>query len=283
MINASLSQKAERLLSLHNNGALLILPNMWNPIGARVLERKAYPAVATASAAIAESLGYQDGENLKFETMLDVIGRIARSVEVPVTADIESGYGDTIDELRISIRRVIEEGVAGINIEDSLEEGGALREVEEQCDRIRAVREIANEVGIHLVINARTDGYLSNTLPSKEERLNESIRRADAYSGAGADCIYVIGPGDKDTLVELRKRIASPINTLATPGSASLATLQEIGINRVSFGPFIFRSCLKKFADITDALIEREDYASWADNLMSGGESKEYLIRRREY
>ena len=92
----------------------------------------------------------------------------------------------------------------------------------------------------------------------------------------------MIGPGDEDTLVELRKRITSPINTLATPGSTSLAMLQEIGITRVSFGPFIFRSCLKKFADIADALIEGEDYASWADSIMPSGESKEYLIRGRE-
>ena len=278
MNQAILSEKAKRLLELHNNGELLVLPNVWNPIGARVLERKGYPAVATASAAIAESLGYPDGENLKFATMFDVIGRIARSVDVPVTADIESGYGDTIDELKESIRRVIEAGVVGVNIEDSLEEGGALREIEEQCERIRAVRDVANDLGVHLVINARTDVYLSNTLPSKEDRLNESAKRAKAYSDASADCIYVIGPGDKNTLIELRKWIASPINTLVTPGSASLAVLQEIGINRVSFGPFIFRSCLKKFADIADALIEGEDYASWADNLMSGGESKEYLM-----
>ena len=180
MNQAILSEKAKRLLELHNNGELLILPNVWNPIGARVLESKGYPAVATASAAIAESLGYQDGENLKFETMLDVVGRIARSVEAPVTADIESGYGDTIDELKNSIQRVIEEGVVGINIEDSLEEGRALREIEEQCERIRLVREVANDLGIHLVINARTDGYLSNTLHSKEDKLIESTKRAEA-------------------------------------------------------------------------------------------------------
>lgn len=282
MTNAVLTEKAENLLSLHSNGNLLVLPNIWNPIGARVLEAKGFPAVATASAAIAESLGYQDGEKLQLETMLDIVERIARSVHIPVTADIETGYGESIDELKNSIRRVIEAGIVGINIEDSLEEGGPLRSIEEQCARLSAVRSVSREMGVPLVINARTDCYLSELYPSDGEKLEESVIRAKAYGEAGADCIYVIGPGDRDTLVELRKRIGLPINSLATPGSLSLKELQTIGINRVSFGPFIFRSCLKKFVDITDELIDGGDYEAWSANTLSGRDSGVFLMKGSE-
>ena len=139
----SQKEKAECLLSLHMGGDMLVLPNVWNPIGARILEKKGYPAIATASAAISASLGYQDGEKIKRSTLIDLIGRIARSVEIPVTADIEAGYGESITELEETANQVIESGVVGVNIEDSLEEGGALRPVDEQCQRIAVLRHIA--------------------------------------------------------------------------------------------------------------------------------------------
>ena len=124
----SSTEKAEALLELHEEERILVLPNVWNPIGARVLEQKGFPAVATSSAAIAESLGYLDGERIRFSTMIDMIGRIARSVDVPVTADIESGYASSTDELKKSIHEVLKAGVVGINLEDSLEEDESLRQ-----------------------------------------------------------------------------------------------------------------------------------------------------------
>ena len=126
MSRKSQKQKAQDFLALHTRGELLILPNIWNPIGARILQAKGYPAVATASAAVSASLGYQDGEKIKRSTLIDLIRRIAASVEIPVTADIESGYGESISELEATISEVIDAGVVGINIEDSLREGGAL-------------------------------------------------------------------------------------------------------------------------------------------------------------
>lgn len=214
-------EKAKLLLSLHMGGEMLVLPNVWNPLGARILAKKGLPAVATASAAISASLGYQDGEKIKRSTLIDIIGRIARSVDVPVTADIETGYGESLSELKITAEQVLECGVVGVNIEDSLE-GGALRPVGEQCQRISALREVADRRGIHLVINARIDSYLSPAVKESEEAAEEAVTRAKAYSEAGADCIYPIGPGDEATVRLLRKRIAAPINILATPKAVPL-------------------------------------------------------------
>lgn len=282
MKRAIQSKKAKDFLSLHTSGRLLILPNIWDPIGARILEAKGYPAVATASAAVSASLGYEDGEKIKRSTLIDVLMRIARSVDIPVTADIESGYGKTLSALEESILQVIESGVVGINIEDSLKEGEALRPVEAQCKRIAKVREVANKRGVHLVINARVDSFLSSSFSTNKERIEEAVLRAKAYRAAGADCIYPVGPGDRETVIELRRRIDGPINILATASATPLRNLQEIGINRVSFGPYVFRSCLKKFVDIANALHNLQGYECFSGNTMSKSDVHEYLMHKAE-
>jgi 2-methylisocitrate lyase-like PEP mutase family enzyme len=274
-------EKAEVLLSLHTHGGMLVLPNVWNPIGARILEKKGYPAVATASAAISASLGYQDGEKIKRSTAIDLIERIARSVEVPVTADIETGYGESLSELEVTVQQIIESGVVGVNIEDSLDAGGALRTIEDQCRRISTLRQVADRLGVHLVINARIDSYFSASFTNKEEATEEAVARAKAYSESGADCVYPMGPGDEATVRVLRARIESPINILVSPTAAPLSILQEIGVNRASFGPFIFRSCLRKFEEIADMLLITGDYACFSD-MMSRAETGEYLLSGRE-
>jgi 2-methylisocitrate lyase-like PEP mutase family enzyme len=277
----SQKEKADFLLSLHRNGKLLVLPNVWNPIGARILEKKGFPAVATASAAISASLGYQDGEKIKRATAIDLIGRIARSVDVPVTADIETGYAESLSELEVTAQQVVESGVVGVNIEDGLEWGGGLRTIEDQCQRISAFRKSADRCGVRLVINARTDSFVSSSFTSKEEAMEEAVKRAEAFSKAGADCFYPIGPGDEATVRLLRDRIKSPINILVQPTAAPLSVMQDIGINRVSFGPYIFRSLIRKFADIADVLLTTGDYSCFSD-MMSRAEVGEYLLREHE-
>jgi 2-methylisocitrate lyase-like PEP mutase family enzyme len=277
----SQKEKAEVLLSLHTNGKLLVLPNVWDPIGARILQKKRYPAVATASAAISASLGYQDGEKIKRATAIDVISRIARSVDVPVTADIETGYGESLSDLEVTAQQVIESGAVGVNVEDGLEWGGGLRTIEDQCQRIVAFRQVADRCGVHLVINARTDSFVSSSFTSKEEAAEEAVTRAKAFSEAGADCFYPIGPLDEATVRLIRDRIESPINILATPTAVSLSVMQDIGVNRVSFGPYIFRSLIRKFADIADVLLTTGDYSCFS-GMMSRAEVGEYLLTGRE-
>ena len=278
----SQAAKAQILLTLHNNGKLLILPNVWNPIGARMLESKSFPAVATASAAIAESLGYSDGEQLKLDSMLDMIARIVRSVNVPVTADLEAGYSDSISGLQENISRLLDTGAVGINFEDSWDDSAHLRPIPEQVERIQAVRAVAEKRGIPLVINARADSFFAEGFLSLEDRIEDVITRANAYLKAGADCIYPIGASDKETLKVLRQRINAPINVLASAKTASLKELQEIGINRVSFGPYIFRSLLAKESAMYDEINNLGSYDIVTNGIFTGSDVQKYLMTGKE-
>jgi 2-methylisocitrate lyase-like PEP mutase family enzyme len=277
MTKDKLKKKAEKFLSLHKSEKMLLLPNIWDPIGARILEAKGFPAVATASAAVSSSLGYKDGEKIKFATHLEIIRRIADTVQVPVTADIEAGYSSDLSGLKKNINLLIDTGSVGINIEDNTGVEDELRSIDEQCHRISTVREEAENRGIHLVINARTDCFLSKGNKPKEELIADAIKRADAYVKAGADCIYPVGVLDLETVQLLRREIKSPINILGSAKSVPLKTLREIGINRVSFGPFIFRSLLKKFSDIVDELATLGSYDSFGKNTFSFNDVQKFL------
>ena len=277
MITEQQRKKADHFLNLHKSGKLLILPNIWNPIGARILEAKGFPAAATASAAISSSLGYRDGEKIKLSTHLDIIKRIADSVKIPVTADIEAGYASDLKELRDSVKKVIDTGVAGINIEDSVGKEGIIRDIEEQCERIATVREVSEENGLHLVINSRIDPFLSNSDRPIDEVINEVVKRANAYYKAGADSVYPIGVLDLDTIKALRAAIRSPINILGSHRTIPLKTMQDIGINRVTFGPFIFRSVMKKFVNIIEELGNLASYETFANDFFSFTEMLQFL------
>jgi len=282
MITDSQKNKAQLFLSLHKNDAMLLLPNIWDPIGARILESKGFPAAATASAAISASLGYKDGEKIKFSTHLEIIKRISNSVEIPITADIESGYASDISTLEENINLLINTGAVGLNLEDSVGKEGVLRDLQEQCVRIEIVRKIAEKRGIHLVINARTDCFLSKENNPEEELISEAIKRAEAYIKAGGDCFYPVGVLSEETVKTLRKEIKSPINILGSAKSVPLKTLQEIGINRVSFGSFIFRSLLKYFSDIADEISSLGSYDSFGTNTFTFDDVQKFLKQENE-
>src|SRR5215211_6039873 len=201
---SDLTQKAERLRALHHGRRILVLPNIWDPGGARMLEWLGYPAVATASAAVAYSLGYDDRQQITLDAMLDVVGRVARAVKVPVTADMEWGYAEQPDDVAENMRRVLRAGAVGINLEDSVREGEVLFPIEFQCDRIRAVREMARQEGVPFFINARTDVFWPAVPGTEAEKFDEAVRRAKAYVEAGGDGFYPILLGDLDTLKRLR-------------------------------------------------------------------------------
>lgn len=268
--------KARTLLDLHQPPRLLILPNVWNPIGARLLAAKGFPAVATASAAIAESLGYADGEQLQWQTLLDMSARIVRSVNIPVSVDVEAGYSETLDGLRENMAQLLDAGAAGINIEDSWQDGARMRPLVEQARRIEAIRNLAEQRGIPLVINARVDSFLADGFATQPARIEDAVRRANAYLQAGAACIYPIGCADRETLVILRQRIPAPLNVLVTAAAPPLSVLQEIGVNRVSFGPYIFRTLLAKMSALFDA-IQQGDSATLMADMWRGADVQPYL------
>ncbi len=276
---SDLVQKAERLRDLHHGGRILVLPNIWDPGGARMMESLGYPAVATASASVAYSLGYDDCQQITLDAMLDVVGRVASAVKVPVTADMEWGYAEQPHEVAENMRRVLHAGAVGINLEDSIREGEVLFPTELQCDRIRAVREMARQEGVPFFINARTDVFWPRVPGTDDEKLEEGIRRARAYLEAGGDCFYPIILGDLDTLKRIHEAIRAPINVLAPTSGATLRELEDAGIARVSLGPALMWASLTVMRKIA---VELQNYGSFdlfTHDMITPDEIRAYLSK----
>jgi 2-methylisocitrate lyase-like PEP mutase family enzyme len=229
------SAKAERLRELHAGPGLLVLPNAWDVASARVFVGSGFPAIATASWAIAATHGYPDGENIPREEMLAAVERIARSVDVPVSADLEAGYGDPVGTAGLAW----DAGAVGMNFEDKL------RPPQEHAADVRAIKEAVPE----LVLNARTDVFLRGS-----EVPDEAITRANAYLEAGADCAYVIGVADLDVIGRLAREINGPINVLVEAESPPLEELERLGVRRVTFGPNFFSAGLARVEELARAL-----------------------------
>lgn len=275
------AKKAETFRELHLDPKLLVLPNIWDPVGARLLEHLGFPAVATASAAVAYALGYDDGEVIEFDTMVDMVGRVAASVDVPLTADIERGYADSPDGVATNARAIVDAGAVGINIEDSLSEGGALRPVLEQCDRIRAIRAMADAEGVPIVINARTDVWMSKTDAAAKEKTEETIERARAYLDAGADCIYPITLADLDILTKVHQSLKAPLNVYASPAAPSMQELERAGISRLSLGPGLLKASLATMKAVALGLKNYEPYSAFTDNAMPTSEILRFIRKDR--
>jgi 2-methylisocitrate lyase-like PEP mutase family enzyme len=241
MTAGSVSDKATTLLALHS-GAGFVLPNAWDAGSARILEQVGFPAVATTSAGIAWSCGIPDGEELDRDTMLDHVGRIAAAVSVPVTADLEAGYGDTADEVARTVATAVQLGVVGGNLEDAGPDG--LFGIDEAVERLAAARAAAPRGTF--VLNARTDTYFTHARSTDGgDPFAETIERAARYLEAGADCIFVPGVVDEDTIHRLATAISGPLNIVA--GLANLIdapTLFSLGVARVSLGGSIARAAL---------------------------------------
>ncbi|MEE2709164.1 MAG: isocitrate lyase/phosphoenolpyruvate mutase family protein [Gemmatimonadota bacterium] len=277
MTKAEQKTKAEDLLSLHHAPELLVLPNIWDPLGALMLQRIGYPAVATASASIAFSLGYDDGQNISLDTMLEAVGRIAGSVDVPVTADMERGFGERPNEVAENMRRVLRAGAVGVNLEDSTIEDGPLQDLEFQCNRIRAVRSMADEEGIPLVINARTDVFISKFVGNHKTQVAETIRRGKAYLDSGADCFYPILIGDTATLKQIHDAVQAPINVLALANTAPMRELEAIGVSRLSLGPGMMKAGMTAMKTIAGELKEYGSYERFTTDAMDSGVLRMYL------
>ncbi len=278
---SDLVQKAERLRALHHGGRVLVLPNIWDPGGAQMLEHLGYPAVATASASVAYSLGYDDGQQISLDAMLDVVGRVAASVNVPVTADMEWGYAEQPGDVAENMRRVLRAGAVGINLEDSIREGEVMFDVDFQCDRIRAVREMARQEGVPLVINARTDVYWPRVPGTEGEKFDQAVLRAKAYFQAGADCFYPITLGDLETLERLHEAIRAPINVLAPTCRATLRELDDAGIARLSLGPALIWASLTVMRKIA---VELQNYGSFdlfTRDMITTDEIRQYVRARK--
>jgi 2-methylisocitrate lyase-like PEP mutase family enzyme len=245
------AEKAKQFYDLHHTGKLLILPNIWDVLGAKLLEDLGYPAIATASASVAYSNGYNDGENISFTDVLLILKKIAGSVNVPVTADVESGYAQNENQLKENIRRLIETGIVGINIEDTDKKTKTLVSAEVQSEKIKVIKDIAREMNVSLFINARTDCFIhEKSFASPQLKLEEAIKRGLAYKAAGADCFYPILAYKEDEIKTIVQQVKMPVNIITMPGIPALNALQEIGVARVSLGPSFLKYALKNMKDL---------------------------------
>jgi 2-methylisocitrate lyase-like PEP mutase family enzyme len=228
---ADSAELAERFQQLHTDG-ILVLPNAWDVASARIAVQQGAVAVATTSAGVAWCRGSADGNVLTREQMLDNLSATVAAVDVPVTSDIESGFGATDDEVCDTVRAILAVGAVGINIEDRV--GATLFPIEQQAARITAIRAAADEVGVRLFINARTDVYLAGSGDQAE-----AIDRGQAYAAAGASGVFVPGPADLDLIGALVAAIPAPLNIMVGPGSPSIGALAGVGVRRASSGAAI--------------------------------------------
>jgi 2-methylisocitrate lyase-like PEP mutase family enzyme len=275
------AEKAEQFRKLHYGPRLLLLPNAWDVASARILEECGHPAIATTSAGIAYSLGYPDGQRISRDEMLAVAGRIAQAVNIPVTADLEAGYGTTPRDMADTVRAAISAGIIGMNLEDVTgdEESLLVVDLPLQVEKIRAVRETSAALGIPFVLNARTDIYLKSIGP-EVTRYERTIERLRAYRDAGADCLFAPGVYDLETITKLVKAVDAPLNILATSACPPIAELQKIGVARVSSGSGIMRAAMRLVQRIGKEMLETASCDLMLEGAMPYIDLKRMMTRR---
>jgi 2-methylisocitrate lyase-like PEP mutase family enzyme len=255
-----LRAKAEHFRKLHLGPGILVIANAWDAASARVFEHAGMKAIGTGSAGIAFSHGYPDNEAVPREVILAATREIVRIVDVPVTADILSGLGETLDEVVATVKEVIAIGAVGINVEDGSDTGGVhLFDIEEQTEKIGAICEAVRASGIPIVVNARTDSFWLK-LGDEKRRLAESIKRANRYRAAGAHCLFVPSAADKATIKTLVDEIDGPLNILTVPGCPPIAELQALGVRRVSEGSGPMRASMMLTRKIAHDLLATGTY-----------------------
>jgi 2-methylisocitrate lyase-like PEP mutase family enzyme len=250
-----LESRCDRLRSLHVPGTPLVLPNAWDVASARAVVAASFPVVATTSMGVAASLGYEDHERAPSEEMLSAAARIAGAVEVPVTVDAEAGYGMEPADLVAALKSL---GAAGCNLEDTNHATDELRDPVEHAAWLRAVREVASDRSYALVINARIDVFVaalaSGSDASQAELVGEALRRAHAYTEAGADCVFPIGLWERDALAAFVSQAPGPVNVLRIPPAPPHAELAELGVARVSYGGLLHHDAIEQFSRLLDSI-----------------------------
>lgn len=246
-----MSSKIEIFRALHHGPRILVLPNAWDVASARIFEEAGFPAIATSSAGVANCLGYPDGERIPRDEMVWMVKRIARAVSVPVTADMEAGYGDPVG----TARAVLEAGGVGMNFEDSKADG-SLVDLQAQVSMIEKIRAATD-----IVLNARTDVYLF-AVGDETTRFDRTVERLNAYQKAGADSLFVPGVRDPETIGRLVKAVRGPVNVLATAGVPPIAELERLGVRRVSVGSGPMRATMGLTQRLAKELKEQGTFAA---------------------
>ena len=241
------TKKAEIFRALHHGEAPLVLPNIWDAGSAVMAADAGFPAMATTSAGVAWALGYADGEQMAREEMLKAVARITARVPLPLTADMEAGYGAAPSDVAETIRLTLEAGAVGINLEDGIDHAaGTVYKLPAALERIAAARAAADEVGVPLVINARTDVYFGGQR-TDVEKFSEAVERTNAYLEAGADCVFVIAVADNAVIGDLVREIDGPLNIIARSPALDINTLARLGVKRISLAGGMARTVFGSF------------------------------------
>ncbi len=277
------AQKAAELHRLHTSDRILVVHNAWDVGSARIFAASGAAVVGTTRMGVAAAAGYPDEEVFGLELMLDAVGAIAGAVDVPVTADMERGYGATAAEAARSIGLALERGIAGVNIEDGTGVTAApLCDSAELVERLAAIRAMGDERGIHLVINARTDAVLAGN-PGDSGRIGEALRRGNEYLAAGADCVFVPGGLTVEDIRTLVAGLDGPLNVVANPALSrpvvpTIPELQELGVARVSIGSGALRSVLALTRRIARELNDAGTYHAMIAELEAEGAAEAYAM-----
>lgn len=258
-------KKAEAFRRMHHGPEALVLVNAWDVASARIVEECGFPAIATTSAGISFAHGFPDGQSIDRELMMKAVADIADAVNVPVTADAEAGYGANPESAAQTAREVLTAGAVGMNFEDATGDlKRPLAELSLQVERIHAIRGIAKRTGIPLVLNARTDVYLSQ-VGDPATRYDDTVRRLTAYRDAGADCVFAPGIRDAQVIERLVKDVGCPLNVLAVPQSPSIAELTALGVKRVSLGSGPMRAALGYLRKLGEEVKARGTFTAMED------------------
>lgn len=251
----ALGEQARRLRELHRPGDPVVLPNAWDPPSARRLAATGAAALATTSVGVAEALGYEDGEVTPAAEMLAAVGRIAAAVELPVTADLEAGYGLSPDEL---VAGLLEAGAVGLNQEDTDHTTGRLADPDVHANRLAAIKDAGRRAGVDVVLNARVDSFLRAAPAAEPEAvLDDAVARGRRYAEAGADCVYPLGVRGRAAIRRLVEEIGASVNIAAAPGGLGRRELAELGVARVSFGGGLAQRALEAAAAEVEDFLRR--------------------------
>jgi 2-methylisocitrate lyase-like PEP mutase family enzyme len=258
-MNQAQIEKAETFRKLHYSGKILVLLNAWDAASARIFETAGAPAVATTSSGLGAANGYPDGQHITHERLVDAVRRITRVIKVPLTVDLEQGYGKNAAEVVETVRAIADAGGIGMNIEDGMEPPALL------ADKIKGIREFAKSVGLPFFINARCDVFLRG-IGEKETRFDETMRRVKLYAEAGADSAFVPGLTDSATIDRVAKESPLPLNVMLSPGLPPVAELRALGVARLSIGGAAAFAALSVTRKIAQELLTLGTYHAFAEN-----------------
>jgi 2-methylisocitrate lyase-like PEP mutase family enzyme len=278
----SISQKgkAEDFRALHHGKRILILPNGWDVPSARVFEDAGFPAVATSSAGLLVSLGYPDGEVIDRDEFVSAVGRIAKLLSVPLSADIVAGFGKTTKEVLATVKAILKAGAVGINIEDFVHATKKLYPIERQVENVKAIRKLGETMAVPVVINARTDA-LRFAEGDEDARFKEAIRRARAYRDAGADCVYPMGLVDAASIAAFVLALDFPVNVMVRKGLPPISELQRLGVARVSFGPSPSYAALGLLKRAAKEVLEKGTYENLTEGAITFDELNALAVPRK--